>query len=273
MENLGKNQEGLVKNTIITTNPQVKDANAVCNQNVSGITEGTKEKDANFGRKKTLYSEKLMRKELRRHFITIPQSGQDHKELYDQLKDKTRHLKYLLISQEEHADGGIHYHIMITTNNPVTRKSIHKNIMLIKGNIGGSINYQAVECLMKSEAYIKKYGTYLETGEIKTQKYNAKTKEKINEDLNEIYTNDQTTEENLKLIRDRQPAYYTQYSENIKQKLEEKIMESKPPLRWDIPSYNTKNTTLKPWQEQLWELINKPPLEEYAKQLKNTQGS
>ena len=131
--------------------------------------------------------------------------------------------------------------------------------MKIQGNIKGSINYQPVECLMKVEAYIKKDKKYLETGEIKTQKYNAKTKDRINEDLNEIYTNDMTTEDNLKIIREKQPAYYTQYSDNIKQKLEEKIMESKPPLRWDIPSYNTKNTTLKPWQSQLWELINKPP--------------
>ena len=86
-----------------------------------------------------------------------------------------------------------------------------------------------MECLLKSENYIKKYGTYLESGEIKTQKYNAKTKDKINEDLNEIYTNDLTTIENLKIIREKQPAYYTQYSENIKQKLEDKIMEAQPP--------------------------------------------
>ena len=258
MENLGK-KEGLVKSTIITTNPKVEEANTICPETTSGMTEGTKEKDANFGRTKTLYSEKMLRTELRRHFITIPQSEQDLNQLYEKLKKNTRHLKYLLISQEEHADGGKHYHIMITTHKPITKKSIHKNVLLIEGNIGGSINYQAVECLLKSENYIKKYGTYLESGEIKTQKYNAKTKDKINEDLNEIYTNDLTTIENLKIIREKQPAYYTQYSENIKQKLEDKIMEAQPPLRWEIPTYNTKNTTLRPYQKRIWDLINQPP--------------
>ena len=225
MKDLGKSEKELFKPMIITNNSKVKDANEVCQQNASVMTEGTKEKDANYGRTQGLYKEKFMKIELRRHFITIPQTEQEHNKLYEQLKDNTRNLKYLLISQEEHADGGKHYHIMITTHKPSTRKSIHKNIMKIQGNIKGSINYQPVECLMKVEAYIKKDKKYLETGEIKTQKYNAKTKDRINEDLNEIYTNDMTTEDNLKIIREKQPAYYTQYSDNIKQKLEEKIME------------------------------------------------
>jgi hypothetical protein len=68
-----------------------------------------------------------------------------------------------------------------------------------------------------------------------------------------------TTTENLKLIRDRQPAYYTQYSENISQKLEEKIIEAKPLKKWTIPTYNTKNTKLRPYQSRIWDLLNEPP--------------
>ena len=40
--------------------------------------EITKENDPNYGRNKGLYSEKLMKKQLRQHFITIPHSEQDH---------------------------------------------------------------------------------------------------------------------------------------------------------------------------------------------------
>ena len=260
MEDLGKSEKELFKPMIITNNSKVKEANTICPKTPSVKSEGeTQTNNANYGRTQGLYKEKFMKIELRRHFITIPQTEQDHNKLYEQLKENTRNLKYLLISQEEHADGGQHYHIMITTHKPSTRKSIHKNIMKIQGNIKGSINYQAVDCLMKSETYIKKYGTYLESGEIKTQKYNAKTKDKINEDLHEIYTNDLTTEENLKLIQEKQPAYSTQYSENIKIKLEEKIIEAKPLKKWKIPIYDTKNTTLRPYQKKLWDLISEPP--------------
>ena len=236
MNDLGKMSEkenkGLV-DTIITTNPKVKDANEVCQQNDKDHSEGTETKDANFGRKTHLYSEKMLSKALRRHFITIPQSEQTLHELYDQLNQNTKHLKYLLISQEQHADGGQHYHIMLLLKQPNTKKSVHKNIMKVDGNIGGSINYQAVESIAKSETYIKKDGTYLEGGEKKTQKY-KKDSQETNKDLNEIYTNDKTVEENLKIIRERQPAYYTIHSEKIKNRLQKKIMEDKPKLRWNL---------------------------------------
>ena len=261
MENLGKTEnykieelknKGLVNQMFITTNPKEEGGNEEDPTTTGGSSkeEATKgcndTKNANYGRTQGLYSEKFMKIELRRHFITIPQTEQDHTKLYEQLTNQTRNLKYLLICQEDHADGGKHYHIMITTTKPATRKSIHKNIMKITGNIGGSIKYQPVECIMKAEAYIKKDGNYLETGDIKNQKYNKKTEDQINEDLNEIYTNDKTTEENLKLIKEKQPQYYTQYAENIKIQLEDKIIEAKPLKKWKIPIYNTKNTTLRP---------------------------
>ena len=245
MNSENKKKEGLVKNTIITTNPKKDD----------------QQKDANFGRKNSLYSEKMLSKALRRHFITIPQSEQDHSNLFETLRNNTRHLKYLLISQEAHEDGGQHYHIMILTNQPITKKSIHKNIMKEEGNIGGSINYQAIESIIKSETYIKKDGKYKEWG-LTSKNENLKykcDKQDTNKDLNEIYNNDKTMEDNLKLIRAKQPAYYTIHSEKIKARLEKKIMEEKPKLRWEPPIYTTKNTTLRPYQQRIWELINKPP--------------
>ena len=107
------------------------------------------------------------------------------------------------------------------------------------------------------ETYIKKDGKYKEYGNIATQQYNKDTKDKINEDLNEIYTNDKTYEENIQLIKSKQPAYYTQYKDKIENEV--KAKEEKPLKKWQPPVYTSDNTTLKPYQKKIWDIINTQP--------------
>lgn len=221
--------------------------------------EENTENDKNYGRTIGLYNEKLLGKQLRNHFITIPQSEQDFAQLYESVAGGINHLKYLLIAREEHEDGGKHYHMMVKTTAPSTVKSIHKIIMSVDGDIGGSINYQKVETVKAVETYIKKGGDYKETGTISTQKYNAQNKRQLDIDLNEIYTNDENTENNLKLIMDRQPAYYTQYHAEIKAQLEEKENREKNTKKWEAPKHTIENTKLRPYQQRIWEEINRPP--------------
>ena len=217
--------------------------------------EITKQNDKNYGRSKGLYSENLLKKGLRQHFITIPHSTQNHQILLDNLTKCSKNMKYLCVAKEKHAEGGEHYHILITATRGITIAQIHKRIMETEGNIAGSINYQQVSTLKAVDTYIKKDGNYKEWGEIATQKYNKDTKDAINEDLNEIYNNDQTIEKNIEQIKSLQPAYYTQYANAITKELEKK--DEKVYKRYTAPSF--KDTVLRPYQQRIWNLLNEQP--------------
>jgi hypothetical protein len=223
----------------------------------AGDDKENNENDKNYGRTTGLYSEKLMKKQLRQHFITIPHTEQDHKTLMENMKKASKNIKYICVAKEKHAEGGEHYHILTTSSRSITIAQLHKRIMETPGNIKGSINYQQVKSLKASETYVKKDDNYIEWGEIATQKYTKDSKDEINEDLHEIYTNDQTTQENLEQIKAKQPAYYTQYKKNITEELktkDEKIYE-----KFKAPVFNAENTRLKPYQERIWELLNTQP--------------
>lgn len=221
------------------------------------VDEISKQNDKNYGRNKGLYSEKLLKKQLRQHFITIPHTEQDHKILMSNLKLASKNIKYLCVAKEKHTEGGEHYHILVTASRSITVAQIHKRIMDTEGNIRGSINYQQVQSSKAVETYIKKDDNYIEWGDISTQKYNKDSKDEINEVLNEIYTNDKTLEENLDTIKVKQPAYYTQYSKHIKEEL--KTKDEKQYKKFKAPVFNAENTTLKPYQRRIWELINTQP--------------
>ena len=175
----------------------------------------------------------------------------------ENLAKTSKCIKYLLVAKEKHKDGGDHYHILITGTQGIRIGAIHKRIMDTLGNIKGSINYQQVKTLKASETYCKKDGTYLEQGEIGTQKYEADSKTQIDETLEEIYSNDNTTDENLETIKAKHPTYYTDKYDNILARLQEK--DNKPMKQWDLPEYTQENTTLKPYQMKIWELLNSPP--------------
>jgi hypothetical protein len=233
----------------------------ITNQPIKEIEKQTdkisKQNDPNYGRSKELYSMKLLNKQLRQHFITIPHSEQPFDELYENLKQTSKNIKYLCVAQEKHTEGGEHYHILLTANNGVRIQQIHKQIMNTQGNIRGSINYQNVTTLKAVEKYIKKDGQWKEYGDITTQKFTKDTKDKINEDLNDIYTNDKTYEENIQIIKEKQPAYYTQHSEKIQAQV--KMKDEKQLKKWEPPVYTQQNTTLKPYQAKIWKIINTQP--------------
>ena len=215
------------------------------------------ENNINYGRNPSLYNEKLLIKYRRQHFITIPQTELNHQQLFDNLLSTSKSIKYLLVAKEKHKDGNVHYHIIITGTQGIRIKAIHKRIMMTEGNIKGSINYQQVKELKASETYCKKEGNYKEQGEIENQKYVADVNTATDRILEEIYSNDKTIEENLELIKKSNPTYYTDKYDNILARLQEK--ENQPLEKWDLPVYDTTNTTLKPYQMKIWDLINLAP--------------
>ncbi len=216
--------------------------------------------DKDYGRSTELYNEKFLSKARRNHFITIPQSGQNHQDLYDNIIKASKNIKYLCIAKETHKNEGEHYHILITTQGQGIRiMAIHRRIMETKGDIGGSINYQQVKNAKAVVTYIKKDGNFLEFGEIKEahDPASAGSSADIDKLLNELYNNELSQDENIQLISQQYPSYYTINYEAIVGRLQAK--ENVKQLRWVKPKYNSENTKLKPYQQRIWDLINEPP--------------
>jgi len=211
------------------------------------------------GRNSELYPDTLLSRRYRNHFITIPQSSQDMIQLKTALQISSKNIIYNLIAQEDHQNGGKHFHINVAFKEPVPIKTIHKRIIDVAGHIGGSINYQNVKNVEATINYIKKDGKYLEEGtKPKTGRPNLKVslQEKINEDLSLVYNDEtKTDEEKINEIKDKQPAYYTQHKDKIKNV----IQETKIKDRFEYIIRSPENTTLNGWQQQLWELINQQP--------------
>jgi hypothetical protein len=244
------NKKDLV-NDYYKPNPKVKEANTICPATITSNTEGNA---GTYGRTKSLYSEQLLKKQLRQHFITIPQTKQDLNELHENLIKASKNVKYILTAQEEHDDGGKHYHIILTATAGITISVIHKKIMETNGDIMGSINYQTVKDIKASITYCKKDGTYLEYGIANTNNQKYQINDKI---LGEAYKNEKTLEENIEFIQESIPAYYTQYKEQIILELQAK--DKKVKKKWKPKVWNTENTTLRPYQTTLWDLIQNEP--------------
>lgn len=252
-------QPNAEENKEVDNNDYYKSTDIENEENEKEEIQGTQENDNKLkdGRNTELYNEKLLKKYRRQHFITIPQTEQNHQQLFDNMIKASKCIKYLLVAKEKHTNGGDHYHILITGTQGIRIGAIHKRIMDTEGNIKGSINYQEVKTLKASETYCKKDGKYLEQGEIENQKYVADTKTATDQALDEIYSNDKTLEENLEHIKAKHPTYYTDKYENILARLQEK--DNKPLMKWALPVYDTQNTTLKPYQKKIWNLINEAP--------------
>lgn len=214
------------------------------------------QKDENYGRTPSLYPENLLLKQRRSHFVTIPQSKQDFNLLNNILQTISKTIKYSLISREAHKDGNPHYHICLSFTQPISIKQIHNKLLSIDGNIGGSINYQEVKHISKVINYIKKYGDYKETGEApKSANLKPSNMDELNNDLSSIYQTDIPDEDALLIIKQKQPAYYTQYVDKIKKVLDEK----KEIPKWEYEKYTSDNTILRPYQQKLWDIIETRP--------------
>ena len=158
--NDNKKIEKLGDNGYYKPNLKENDADEGSNENAKDDAQ----QGQSYGRDSNLYSEKLLKRQLRQHFITIPQTTQDLNEIHENLISVSKNVKYILTAQEQHEDGGKHYHIVITGTKALYVSSIHKKIMEAEGDIKGSIDYQKVKTLKASITYCKKDGKYLEYG-------------------------------------------------------------------------------------------------------------
>ena len=250
--NENKKIEKLGDNDYYKPNLKENDAHEVCQENAKDDAQ----QGQSYGRNTNLYSEKLLKRQLRQHFITIPQTTQDLNEIHENLISVSKNVKYILTAQEQHEDGGKHYHILITGTKALYVSSIHKKIMEAEGDIKGSINYQKVKTLKASITYCKKDGTYLEYGEASKQS-DGEHQTKIDKVIAQAIENEDTIDENIEFIRKSLPAYWIQYKEQIINELQAK--EVKHRKTWKPKVWDTTNTKLRPYQQSVWDLIQSEP--------------
>ena len=241
---MNKIQEKGEGSNMIITNPETSEVASATN-------------DVNYGRTQELYPPALLNKRMRSIFVTIPKSYQEKEAIFNVLKKSSKSLTYVLVAQEKHKDNTPHIHIQYEVKNSIKVETIHKKIMGVTGNIGGSINYQSIKNSEATNNYIKKDGNYLEFG--KRKKQHAKTtydKEGENICMKTILEDgEMNNEEKLDYVKQTQPLMYMKERETIKKML----IEEEEVIKWDLPDMSKENITLRPYQQQLWELINKPP--------------
>lgn len=215
-------------------------------------------KDINYGRQSILYPLVLLDKQRRCHFITIPQTTIEQSDLNEMVQTISKTLRYSITAQEKHKDGNKHYHICLSFKSPISVKQIHNKILSLEGQIAGSINYQEVKEIHKVINYIKKDNNYKETGEAPKQaNTKVSSQELLNTDLSSIYNSELDTNDALEIIKQQQPAFYTQHQDKIKNVLQQRDQPQR--LKWEYKTYTSQNTTLKPYQQRVWDLINTTP--------------
>ena len=160
---------------IMSENKEVKEAIEMIITNADSVIDCETSKDANYGRCETLYTTAFLDKRMRSIFITIPKSYQEINALFNSVKKASKSIKYVLVAQEQHTDNTPHYHLQVETTNSISIRSVHKAILKVEGNIGGSINYQPIKNPEGTNIYIKKDGNYLEFGSRNTHKKGTKT--------------------------------------------------------------------------------------------------
>lgn len=242
MEKIQEKNEG---SNMIITKPEISE------EPVKG------KNDENYGRTPELYPPALLNKRMRSIFITLPKSYQDTSALFNALKKSSKSITYVLVAQEKHKDNTPHIHIQYEVNNSIKVETIHKKIIQVEGNIGGSINYQSIKNSDATNNYIKKDGNYLEFGKRKKQ-HNRTTYDKEGENMcikTILEDGEMSIEEKLDYVKQTQPLMYMDKRDKLKIMLEEEEVVEK----WELPDMSKENITLRPYQQQLWDMISNPP--------------
>lgn len=209
----------------------------------------------------TAYSNKLLQALTSSLFITIPQTTINYQELHTELSNY-KHTKYLITKLEQHEDKGRHIHIVIQLERNIRISAIHNIIKAQDGEQTGMIDYEKPKHIGKSINYLKKEETsveghpYLEYGE--QPKMSVRQQNEDKEALLEALKKaaEGNTEEALEDIKNIDPMKYIQYKQQITENL---TTENKTIKKYDLPSFDIKDVTLKPKQQQVWDLLQETP--------------
>lgn len=206
----------------------------------------------------------VLNAKIRSNFITIPQTTIDYEKLHERFT-QYKQLTYVLTKLEHHEDEGLHIHVVVKSRAQIKIKQLEYIIMSQEGTIGGCINYQTPENIVKCCNYLKKTESavkdkpYLETG-IKPRGP-GKPSGKY-EDDQQLLTAMETAESGdidgaLDIIKYHDPKLYIQHHNTLKTNLE--TMNNTTEY-YELPDMSQENVKLTTCQQKVWDLLQNPPI-------------
>lgn len=215
-----------------------------------------------------LYPLKLLEKQYRNIFITIPHTTLDYNNLLDQLLNELK-TTYTIICQEKHEDGDTHLHILLIFSDKYRLKKIHNLINKELQNIGetikGTIDYQTPKDILKVITYIKKDNNYKEIGTIPVKTGRVGKQKLTNlEETNLPYTQlldiIETTNDKEAVIeyyKKNCPRDYFLHYDKIENRIDTLLKPKHKKFSYVKQTINNTNFNL--WQEELNKLLLEPP--------------
>lgn len=259
IQSLGKAEIKGSPDMVVTGTPNFQDENA--SQFINNLLD------------EKLYPETLLSKKFRNLFITIPHTDINYQELHDNIKQRFK-TKFIITCEEEHEDKDTHIHQLIIFEGQQQLKAYHKHIANYNKRVKGAIEYQTPQHIPKVINYIKKDDKYIITGDLEEQmnksgkagapKGNTNNKS-YQEQKDDIYTelvkclddNTMTKAEAIKYLKQYNAREFIIHNDKLMKYIEDHFTPKYE--EWDIPELKIEEITLKPWQRELWDIINTPP--------------
>lgn len=221
------------------------------------------------------YNKKLLSKSFRNLFITIPHTDIDYKTLHTDI-DNNFNTKYIITCEELHKDGDKHIHQLIVFEKQQRLNKYHNILASYNKRVGATINYQSPKDIPAVNQYIKKDDKYLQsgnediiknkTGRVGAPLHNDNNKKSYQEQQDNIYKilldkldNKELDKEGvIEYLKNNNAKDFVMKNNSIMTYINKHF--EKKYEKWDIPELKEENVILKPWQKELWDLIQTKPL-------------
>lgn len=220
-----------------------------------------------------LYNDKLLEKKFRNLFVTIPHTDISYNTLHQDIVANFK-TKFVITCQELHEDQDTHIHQLIIFDGQQQLKKYHKTLINYNLRVKGAIQYESPKSIPAVITYIKKDLEYLVTGnEEEHMKKTGRTgapvgntnNKSYQENKDDIYTelinclkeNTLTKEQAVEYLKQKNAREFILHNDKIMKYLEEHFAPKYE--EWDIPELQMEHVTLKPWQKELWDILQTTP--------------
>lgn len=204
-----------------------------------------------------LYPSALLSKQAYKLFITIPHTDLSVDSAISSFKTY-KQIVYCKVAQEHHEDNDTHLHIFLSFKHQVKYATIFNLLktMLVGKRLQGTINFQVPTSSEAVCRYIDKEGNTSEFGERPSKIGNSGRQKDDGYREAIIASKIGNIEEAVNILLEHQPRDMMINGEAIQENLK-KLNQTRE--KFPVPVFNNDNTTLKPWQSQLLEMVQSVP--------------
>lgn len=259
IQSLGKAKINGSPDSVVTGTPNFQDENA--SQFINNLLDDK------------LYPTSLLTKKFRNLFVTIPHTDISYNILHQDIVDKFK-TKFVITCEELHEDNDTHIHQLVIFEGQQQLKKYHNHLASYNLRVKGAVEYQTPQNIPKVINYIKKDDKYIIHGDIEEQmkksgkagapKGNVNNKS-YQEQKDDIYTelvkclddNTMTKEEAIKYLKQYDAREFIRNNDKIMKYIDEHFTPKYE--EWDIPELKAEEIKLKPWQQELWDILNTRP--------------